>query len=290
MSSAVPDQPGLTSTPLPGARPGRDPSRAIKRGPSRTPPEVVAATQRDRLYDGLVHTVAQKGYTNARVSDICQAAGVTRPAFYALFQGKDEAFLATYRHGTSVLLHVMERAYEDAPDWRSGAREALRVLLDVLSSVPAFASMAIVEIDVVGPAARAERDQMLRGFDRFFADAPGRPDLGGTPNDLVGCIVGGIHSTIYRYVAAGRFAELPDLLPVLTYFVMVPFLGREEAAREVARCTVTIARTSVPCAQHEQTSEESASVGAIVGEVFDSRAKRRIKSGSAASLSSTVRS
>jgi AcrR family transcriptional regulator len=85
---------------LPGARAGRDPARAIKRGPSRVPPEVVAATQRDRLFDGLVHTVAQKGYVDARVSDICQAAGVTRPVFYALFAGKEDAFLATYRHGT----------------------------------------------------------------------------------------------------------------------------------------------------------------------------------------------
>src|SRR3954471_21829708 len=122
---------------LPGARAGRDPLRAIKRGPSRVPPEVVAATQRDRLFDGLVHTVAEKGYANARVSDICQAAGVTRPAFYALFDGKDEAFLSTYRHGTSVLLTVMEQAYDDARatgDWRSATRAALRVLLDVLAS------------------------------------------------------------------------------------------------------------------------------------------------------------
>ncbi|MEV8512603.1 TetR/AcrR family transcriptional regulator [Dactylosporangium sp. NPDC051484] len=71
-------------SPLPGAREGRDPSRAIKRGPSRVPPEVVAANQRERLYDALVHTVAEKGYANATVSDICRAAGVTRPAFYAL--------------------------------------------------------------------------------------------------------------------------------------------------------------------------------------------------------------
>src|SRR5687767_13425372 len=129
MSPEAVDGSELVVGPLPGARPGRDPSRAIKRGPSRLPPEVVAATQRDRLFDGLVHTVAQKGYPNARVSDICDAAGVTRPAFYALFDGKDDAFIATYRHGTGVLIQVMEAAYAQEADWRSGARAALRVLL-----------------------------------------------------------------------------------------------------------------------------------------------------------------
>src|SRR5689334_4916663 len=107
---------------LPGARAGRDPDRAIKRGPSRLPPEVVAATQRERLFDGLVHTVAQKGYANARVGDICLAAGVTRPAFYSHFQGKEDAFLATYRHGTDLLWSLLETAYTAVPHWPDALR------------------------------------------------------------------------------------------------------------------------------------------------------------------------
>jgi AcrR family transcriptional regulator len=237
MSSTAPDAPELAApefgiAPLPGARTGRDPARAIKRGPSRLPPEVVAATQRDRLFDAIVHTVAEKGYVNARVSDICQAAGVTRPAFYALFEGKDDAFLATYRHGTDMLLRLMERAYRDATGWRYGARDALRVLLDVLATVPAFATMAVVEIDAVGAAARDERSRLLLRFDQFFVEAPLRPGLP-TPDELVGSVVGGIYATIHRYVSTGRVAELPSLLPVLSYFMMVPFLGREEAGHEL---------------------------------------------------------
>src|SRR5689334_6349524 len=111
---------------LPGARAGRDPSRAIKRGPSRVPPEVVAATQRDRLFDGLVHTVAEKGYVNARVGDICLNAGVTRPAFYALFAGKEGAFIATYRHGVEVLWRVVEAAHASTPVWPIQVRRGLR--------------------------------------------------------------------------------------------------------------------------------------------------------------------
>jgi AcrR family transcriptional regulator len=228
----------MSSLPLPGARAGRDPARAIRRGPSRLPREVVAATQRDRLYDGLVHTVAAKGYVNARVSDICQAAGVTRPAFYALFAGKEEAFLATYRHGTTVLLAVMDDAYAAAPDWRSGLREVVRILLDVLAAVPAFAVMAIVEIDTAGPAARAARDRVLDGFGRFFAGAPALPGAPATAADelrrqVIDAVVGGAYSTIRRAVADGRTPELGDLLPSLSYFLMAPFVGREAAGTEL---------------------------------------------------------
>jgi AcrR family transcriptional regulator len=179
-----------------------------------------------------VHTVAQKGYANARVSDICQAAGVTRPVFYALFASKEEAFLAAYRHGTSVLLQLMDEAYESTPDWRTGARESLRVLLDVLAGVPTFAAMAVVEIDGVGAAARRERDQLLDEFDRFFTGAPSRL-AAEQREELIKSIVGGIYSTIRRYVVSGRTADLADALPMISYFMMAPFIGADAADREL---------------------------------------------------------
>ena len=236
----------VTGGTLPGARTGRDPERAIKRGPRRQPAEVVAATQRERLYDGLVHTVAQKGYTNARVSDICQAAGVTRPDFYALFAGKEDAFLATYQHGTRVMMSLMDEAYAAADDWRTGLREALRVLLDVLAAVPAFAVVALVEIDGAGPSARAARDQLLTDLRRFFTAAPttmGRE----LHEELIDSVVGGVYATIRRHVAAGRTSDLASLGPLLGYFMIAPFLGREEAAAEL-RLAPRAGITPAPCA------------------------------------------
>ncbi|MEV0879034.1 TetR/AcrR family transcriptional regulator [Micromonospora echinofusca] len=237
--------------PLPGARPGRDPDRAIKRGPRRLSAEAVAATQRDRLFDGLVREVATKGYDNARVTDICHAAGVTRPAFYALFSGKEDAFLAAYRHGIAVLSQLMESAYREAgPAWPDAARAALRTLLEVLASVPAFARMALVEVDAAGPDARRERDALLLSFRRFFADAgPGPTAVGVDRDALVSTVVGGIHATVRGWVARGRAAELPQLLPVLTYAATAPFLGPDEATR-----ATRLARpadgpgTTAPCA------------------------------------------
>ncbi|MFD0819958.1 TetR/AcrR family transcriptional regulator [Micromonospora zhanjiangensis] len=239
--------PPLGRTPLPGAREGRDPDRVIKRGPRRLPAEVVAATQRDRLYDGLVHTVAAKGYDNARVSDICQAAGVTRPAFYAQFEGKEAAFLATYRHGTTVVVRLMQAAYRDEGDWRSGARGALKVLLDVLAGVPAFATMAVVEGDAAGPAARRERDRLLAEFRQFFGGARPLPPLAVPHDVLIDSIVGGIYATIRQQVAAGAVQRLPELLPVLTYFMVAPFLGPAEAAREAAAVDQGGVVTVAPC-------------------------------------------
>ncbi|WP_354644104.1 TetR/AcrR family transcriptional regulator [Kitasatospora camelliae] len=225
---------------LPGARAGRDPARSIKPGPSRLAPEVVAATQRDRLLDGLVHTVADRGYTHATVSDICRAAGVTRPVFYTLFTGKEDAFLAAHRHGTAVVIRRMAAAFAGAPDWCTGLCEALREMLHLLAAVPAFAVMAVVELDALGPAGRRVREQLLDRFRVFFADCP-PPPAGVPAEQLIDAVVGGVHSMVQRCVDSGRTAELPDLLPALSLFCVAPFLGPEEAAARLA-----VARPSRP--------------------------------------------
>ncbi|MFF3377479.1 TetR/AcrR family transcriptional regulator [Streptomyces sp. NPDC002680] len=230
MATGTSAQPPLV---LPGTRTGRDPERSLRRGPRRTPPEVVAANQRDRLLDGFVRTVAQAGYARTRVSDICQAAGVTRPVFYELFKGKEDAFLAAHRYGTALVVEAMEEAHAQAADWPGAVRAGLGALLGILAEAPAFAVMAIVEIDAVGPAGWEAREALLARFRDFFTDLP-EVELPVPAQELVDTVVGGVYSAIHRRIAAGRTAELPGLLPGLTFSVLAPFLGPERAAAHLA--------------------------------------------------------
>ncbi|MFE3505192.1 TetR/AcrR family transcriptional regulator [Kitasatospora sp. NPDC059160] len=214
---------------LPGARTGRDPARSIKPGPRRQPAGVVAATQRERLLDGLVRTVAERGYQHATVSDICRAAGVTRPVFYELFSGKEDAFLAAHRYGTGVVIRRMAAAFAAESDWCSGIRQALDAMLQLLAGTPSFATMAVIEIEAVGPAGRREREQLLIRFRAFFADVPQLPGGVGV-RQMVDAVVGGVYSAVYRLISSGRTDQLTDLLPVLSMFCLAPFLGPAEAA------------------------------------------------------------
>lgn len=42
---------------------------------------------------------------------------------------------------------------------------------------------------------------------------------------VIEATVGGVHQLIFNHVVAGRAAQLPEL----TYFVLVPFVGRRAA-------------------------------------------------------------
>jgi AcrR family transcriptional regulator len=208
---------------LPGGRDGRDPERAIKRGPSRLPREFILATQRDRLYDGLVRTVAEHGYANATVTEICRAAGVTRPAFYEHFDGKEAAFLAAYTRGTDLLLGALEREYRrGSHDWHSAVWRHLETLLEILAGTPSFAEAAIVEIEMVGPDARRKRVELLHRFRGFFSGAPELPREVDR-DTVIDTVIGGVYAAIYQRVAIGRARDLPELLPSLAYYVLTPF-------------------------------------------------------------------
>jgi AcrR family transcriptional regulator len=215
---------------LPGARTGREPERSIRRGPRRLAPELVAATQRERLLDGVARTVAEQGFAGARISDMCRTAGVTRPVFYEQFSGKEDAVLAAYRLGIALVVQAMEYAYEEAgglEDWPAAVRAGLGAVLELLAENPSFAAM-VVEVEGVGAAGRAERERLLGRFRRFFTDAPAAPPGAvGVPPDgrdeLVDVLVGAVHAALYRKIAQDEVEGLPDLLPTLVHVVLSPF-------------------------------------------------------------------
>ncbi|MER7957208.1 TetR/AcrR family transcriptional regulator [Streptomyces sp. NPDC096030] len=211
---------------LPGARTGRDPERSLRPGPRRLTPEQVASRQRERLLDGVARMVAAHGYAGARISDICRAAGVTRPVFYALFTGKEDAVLAAYRSGTQMVVRAMQRPYEEAggaASWPAAVRAGLRTMLALLSQTPAFARM-VVEIESAGPAGRRARAELLASFRRFFVDAPPAPP-GVERAELVDTVVGAVHAAVHRAVDQDRTGQLPGLLDTLVHVVVAPFTG-----------------------------------------------------------------
>jgi AcrR family transcriptional regulator len=214
---------------LPGSRSALDPGRAIKPGRHGLPPEKVAQIQRDRLIDGFVLVVAEHGYSAVTISKVTEAAGVTKKAFYDHFASLDDCFLAAYEYGTGMLLALMTRSHQGAPSWPEGIRAALRVMLKALAAEEPFTRASVVEVNAAGPRVRNARSRYLEGFRAFFADpGDGLPSI---PAVVVDAVVGGIYGAVYVRVEAGQTSELPALLPSLTYFALLPLLGRDEAAR-----------------------------------------------------------
>jgi AcrR family transcriptional regulator len=202
----------------------------LPRGRHDLPREFVARSQRDRLIDAMAQTVASKGYAGASLTDVCTAAGVSTKAFYAHFGDKEACFLATFDRGISLVRKSLLNVHGRPVPWTQRIHGNLEFLLRVLADEPAFAMLSVVEVMAAGPRALQRRSELLDGFMVFFADAPRRASWPQVPDDAIRAVVAGIYGLIHDYVATGRTERLPDLLPDLTYFALVPFVGPRTAA------------------------------------------------------------
>lgn len=216
---------------IPGSRSATEPDRRLPRGRHDLPREFVSRTQRDRLIDAMARTVAEKGYANASLSEVCTAAGVSTRAFYQHFVDKEACFLAAFDLGVELMQKTVAVAYGQPGKWPERMHRGLDTLLRILAAEPAFASLAVVEVLAAGPRARACRRSLLSSYLDFFTDAPRRPGQPEVPLGVVEAVIAGVYGVIFDFVSTGRAAELPDQLPNLTYLVLVPFLGPKAAAR-----------------------------------------------------------
>ena len=184
----------------------------------------------------MIEVVSTRGYPETRVVDVIGVAGVSRKTFYEIFESKEDCFLAAYDVLLGNLLAEATAAFESQPEapWAERAGAALEVLLVTLSRHPDEARFAVVEVLAAGPKALARRDSALRQFTGFLE--AGRSE---TSVELPGittlAVAGGINEILYSEILHGAAASLPSRLPDLMFWVALPFLGPEEAARERER-------------------------------------------------------
>jgi AcrR family transcriptional regulator len=233
----------LQAPPEPTASPA---SQALSQRPARLPrgrhglpAGVVARSQRARIVFGTAEVMAAKGYASATVADIVAAAGISRDVFYGHFADKQAAFLEAQQYATQYIFDSCAAAYFSAAEWPQRVWRALRALIELIASNQALAHLRIVECYAAGPAAVRSTEELLRAATVFLEEGYGyRPQSRELPRLCSHAITGAVFELIYRHVARGQATALPAQLPRLSYIVLAPFTGREEAIQLVTgMCT-----------------------------------------------------
>lgn len=206
----------------------------LPRGRHGLPRELVTRSQRERLLAAVVRATASKGYGATTVADILDEAGVGRETFYELFADKRACALAAHTILADDLENQVRGVYMKPGEWPARARSALAVTLEWFASDPAAARFMLIELGSMGAESRI---RFREEFDRFVGlldeglDRSDRPDLAQATSLAVGAIV----ARVYEEIVLGRTAQLPRLLPDLTYELLVPFQGEEVARTERSR-------------------------------------------------------
>jgi AcrR family transcriptional regulator len=208
-------------------------SQRLPRGRHGLSRETVTRSQRSRLESAVVTVVADRGYEATTVADVLEEAGVGRETFYELFDDKRDCMLAAHANLVDELEGRVKVAYLGTAPWPQRVRDAVETALRFFAERPPVARFMLVELFAVGTPAR---DRFQEGFNRFVAlleEGLDEDHANGSPLRPSNLAVGAVAARTYEEVVVGRAAELPRLVPELTYELLVPFVGEAEA-REVA--------------------------------------------------------
>jgi AcrR family transcriptional regulator len=200
--------------------------------------EVVVHHQRERMLTAVVEVVAEQGYRAVSVGDIVKRAAIARAKFYENFSSKEDCFLAAYDRAAVELKRRVVEACERAGDSISGRMVAtLAAALDYFASEPALARACIVEAPAAGPAAEERREQVLTSLAEMVRGAHQEADEA-FPKGVQDSVFGGLYWLVYHAILSGHPENLRDLLPELTEFSLIPFVGIDEARRAAGTLTV----------------------------------------------------
>jgi AcrR family transcriptional regulator len=216
-SPFLPNSPLRVPDPLPPGRP-------------RMPEEQIAENQRQRIMFAVARLAEEKGYTETTIADITKLAGVDGRVLYSLFADKQDAFMAVHELGFQRVMDVTAGAFFAGSTWPERNWEGGRAFTQFLESNPMVAHVGFVEAYAVGPGAvqRLEDSHtafamlLQEGYQYVSEDA--RP-----PRVVLEAIITTVFEIVYQRARASGKLRLSGLLPHLTFLVLSPFLGSNEA-------------------------------------------------------------
>ncbi len=200
--------------------------RGLPRGEGNVSRSFVVHNQRERILDALANLSAAKGYGATTIPEIVQEAAVSVQAFYEHFAGKEDAFLVAYEIGHRKALAIVERAYESQEDWPAAVRAGIAVLLEFLSSEPAYAHLALIDALTASPKAAAVAHEGMSSYAGMLEPGLEFSTNGSPPTAVsVEATVGALLELCFVYVATERTRELPGLTEVAVEIALRPFVG-----------------------------------------------------------------
>ncbi|SFD72115.1 TetR/AcrR family transcriptional regulator [Massilia yuzhufengensis] len=165
--------------------------------------EARRADRRARLVAAAIAVYGERGYHQATVKAVCDAAGLTERYFYESFANSEALLIDSFDAVVHSVLGQITRAAQDAGRGRiTRSRAMLHAYFESLQNEPQSARVFLVEIRGVSRAVDQAFDGALRAIGREVARIVAPP---GVPENalLQAGVVGGVIHIALRWIEDG---------------------------------------------------------------------------------------
>jgi AcrR family transcriptional regulator len=229
------------------------------------------------MLSAAARVVAHHGYNGLTVARITSGANVSRRTFYEQFTGREDCFLELFELAATRAETLARSAATDHKGWREHVRAGFSALLQFIEEEPAAGSLLVVDALNGGPTVLERRARKLEAAATFLDTGrgltvaeEGPPGL--TAEGLVGAVLGVIHARLLdpgvgdgpangSSGTKGHAGGLIALLNPLMGMIVLPYLGKAAAARELARPLPK----AFPTSSHTSRTKPDSSADALEG-------------------------
>lgn len=191
--------------------------------PPSAPPLIVA----ERILRSFAELVAEKGFAATTVADIAARARISQNTFYKHFRDKRQAFDAALESSGAQMVAATVPAVRRHGKWPGGVRLGLEAGCAFLASERHFAYLRDVEAYALGPEAVRQRDRATWEVLELLRETV--PPQARPKALEVEAILGAFKALLYRRVGQGRWSELGDVPPLITYLILCRSAGAQAA-------------------------------------------------------------
>ena len=235
-----------------GSSPAGASSSSSSSSSSGSPRTQVAEVQRVRILSAAARVVGELGYEGMSVARITAGAGISRRTFYDLYEHREDCFLDLFEEVVTRAHKVARDAAAGHESWRERIRAGLFALLVLVEEEPAIGSLLVVDALGAGPRVQQRRAQELQRLSEIIDQGRNektRRTKGQTSSLTAEGVVGAVLSVIHARLSVhaknpasangsrgrGPYRPLTGLLNPLMGVIVLPYLGEDAAARELAR-------------------------------------------------------
>jgi AcrR family transcriptional regulator len=163
-------------------------------------PDERRAQRRSRLIEAAIAVYGERGYRQATVKAVCEAAGLTERYFYESFLNSEELLIASFNAVAFAIFEEVSAAANQAGRSRKArARAMLAAYFAVLQRDPRSARLCLVEMRGVSRDVEEAFDSVLRVMGREVAKIVSPPAL--QDDELLQAgVVGGVTHIALRWI------------------------------------------------------------------------------------------